>query len=103
MSEHIQSVLRASAVFAAFSFPFVDCLKTSPHEKIREIKRTLMSEHRAAWGDLASPEEVITHTSNQTSPGGYPPFNSTAVEEADEIAWQWGFWPFTKIDAKTKA
>jgi hypothetical protein len=74
-------------------------LRTKPEERIKEIKRALMSEHIAAWGDLASPEEVIVHTSNTTA-SGYPPFNRTAIEESDEIAWQWGFWPFTKIDMK---
>ena len=69
-----------------------------PGDQIKAIKRALISEHRAAWGDLAIPEEVIVHTSNRT---GYPPFKASAAEAADEIAWQWGFWPFTKIDMRS--
>lgn len=32
---------------------------------------------------------------NRTSPLAY---NETAGAEADAIAWQWGFWPFTRIE-----
>ena len=60
--------------------------------RIDAIKRGLLSEHRSAWGDILIPD------TNRTTQNNY---NMTAISEAmrkaDEVAWQWGFWPFTSI------
>ena len=79
-----------------------DAIKLSPprtdiHDRIAAIKRGLLSEHKAAWGDILVPNGLPSNT-NRTATAA---FNLTAAGEAmqrsDEIAWQWGFWPFTKI------
>jgi hypothetical protein len=67
--------------------------------KIRRIKHQLLSEHRANWGGdpLATmPGEVSTTTTSPTSSAAIANITA-AIERSDEVAWQWGFWPFTTI------
>ena len=67
--------------------------KKGPSDRIALIKQQLMAEHRQTWGDVLIPD-VLT-TANRTM----PEFNATAVAVAEETAWQWGFWPLTRISA----
>lgn len=99
-----------SLTFLALAVGLVDSRMTpvvSPHmtvvvpqqsvnTRLDAIKRGLLSEHKSTWGDILSPDGIISNT-NRTS----AQYNMTAISEAmrkaDEVAWQWGFWPFTSI------
>ena len=54
--------------------------------KIAAIKHGLMAEHKVAW---SSDFPILTVNSTNTT-------GDLLVSE--EIAWQWGFWPFTHVD-----
>ena len=64
--------------------------------RISGVKNQLRAEHTATWGDVFVPEGLpgSRADSNRT----VFEYNETAVAEADAIAWQWGFWPFTRIE-----
>ncbi len=66
----------------------------NPVRRIADIKHRLLSEHSLTWDDDLSPLIPILNNSSEA-------FNVTAasiaMEKSDEIAWQWGFWPFTSI------
>jgi hypothetical protein len=49
-----------------------------------------MSEHRLTWDEESVGSPGVTTPLNVTAA-------SIAIERSDEIAWQWGFWPFTTI------
>jgi hypothetical protein len=70
----------------------------APSDRISDIKRGLLSEHRSTWGDILSHGNVPLPSIGRDEPS----VNLTAISEAarrsDDIAWQWGFWPFTSID-----
>jgi len=85
------SILGTSTAVRVWSSPKV------LSQQIRDIQHQLLSEHRATWGGdpLATMPGEATTT---ISPSKVATANITAaIERSDEIAWQWGFWPFTTI------
>lgn len=66
-------------------------------QRLVAIKNQLRADHAATWGDILIPEGLIPQVTEQTRSVSVP-FNDTAVAEADAVAWQWGFWPFTRIE-----
>jgi hypothetical protein len=66
-------------------------------QRLTAIKNQLRAEHTATWGDILIPDGLVPPVTEQNRSITIP-FNESAVAEADAIAWQWGFWPFTRIE-----
>ena len=70
-------------------------------DKISAIKNQLRAEHTATWGDVLIPDGLVAggRPGSEQNRSGLPfAYNETAIAEADAIEWQWGFWPFTRIE-----
>lgn len=68
-------------------------------EKISAIKNQLRAEHTATWGDVLIPDGIVAGRPGAEQNRSHPfEFNETAIAAADAIAWQWGFWPITRIE-----